>query len=91
MNEYDILFSKIKESSKKIVDDNIDFPTEMEYFLTEQAMLRGASIAFQSILKNEVIDNEKLHNDVLKILDNENKLTQITTKEGVENEQTDSL
>lgn len=85
MNEYDILFSKIKESSKKLVDDNINFPTEMEYFLTEQAMLRGASIAFELILE-EPINKEKLHRDVLKILNNENKLTQITTKEGVENE-----
>ena len=83
MNEYYILFSKIKESSKKLVDDNIDFPTEMEYFLTEQAMLRGASMALRSILKNEAIDNEKLHNNVLKNLNKENKLTQITTKGGL--------
>lgn len=64
MDTNNILINKIKESSKKLVDDNISFPMEMDYFLIEQAMLRGASIVFESILKNETIDNEKLHNDI---------------------------
>ena len=64
MDTNNILINKIKESSKKLVDDNISFPMEMDYLLIEQAMLRGASIVFESILKNETIDNEKLHNDI---------------------------
>lgn len=40
------MINKIKELSKKLVDDNISFPMEMDYFLAEQAMLRGVSIAF---------------------------------------------
>lgn len=68
MNTDDAMISEIKELSKKLVDNNIAFPMEIDYFLIEQAMLKGASIAFQSILKKEAIDNEKLH-------------TQITTKE----------
>ena len=72
MNEHGILFSKITELSKKLVDNNITFPNEMDYFLTEQAMLRGASMAFQSILKDEATNNKKLHNDILEILNNKN-------------------
>lgn len=47
-----LIINKIKESSKKLVDDNITFPNEMDYFLSEQAMCRGTSIAFQSISKS---------------------------------------
>ena len=55
----------------------------MEYFLIEQAMLRGASIAFQSILEKEAIDNEKLYGNISKTLNNKNKPIQITTKNGL--------
>lgn len=52
-NTDDILINKIKELSKKLVEDNIAFPMEMDYFLIEQAMLRGASIAFQLLMEKE--------------------------------------
>lgn len=54
MNITDTLINEIKELSKKLVNDNIAFPVEMDYFLIEQAMLRGASMAFQSMLKKEL-------------------------------------
>lgn len=61
MNMDGTIINKIKELSKKLVDDNIAFPDKMDYFLTEQAMLRGASMAFQSLIEKETksIINEK--------------------------------
>lgn len=72
MNINDTMINEIKESSKKLVNDNIIFPVEMDYLLIEQAMLCGASIILESILKEELdeielqknrIDKEKLNNN----------------------------
>lgn len=77
MNTDNILINKIKELSKKLADDNITFPTEIDYFLIEQAMLRGASLAFESILKEELDDVELQKNRIDKErLDNNQKLIQ---------------
>lgn len=61
MNIDDTIINGIKELSKRFVDDNITFPNEMDYFLTEQAMLGGLSMAFQSLIEKETksIINEK--------------------------------
>ena len=70
MNNGDILISKIKELSKKLADDNITFPVEEDYLLIEQAILLGASLAFQLSMEEEKrsITNEKTE--------------EITTKDG---------
>lgn len=69
MNTDDAMINEIKELSKKLVDDNISFPNEMDYFLIEQAMLRGASIAFESMIKEP---KEKLHKYIIKVLTEKN-------------------
>ncbi|MCR4334323.1 MAG: hypothetical protein NUV47_01160 [Patescibacteria group bacterium] len=61
MNTDDTIINEIKKLSRKLADDNITFPVEEDYLLIEQAMLRGVSIAFRSLIEKETksIINEK--------------------------------
>lgn len=64
INIDDTMIKKIKEASRTLVINNIVFPSQKDYFLIEQAMLIGASIAFQTMLK-EPINKIELHKDIL--------------------------
>lgn len=76
-NQEDAMINEIKKFSKKLVNDNIAFPVEMDYFLIEQAMFKGASIIFESILKEELDDIELQKNRIDKErLNNNRKLIQ---------------